>query len=274
MPFARPRLGRHRMALDGEAQSLRAALPRAPRAARSRRADCPTAPCTSSARNASRASSRCAARSPRMARVGELASRGLSGGGSNAAMKRRNTRAPTPTSASVDRFGRIVADAVLAADEQHADRRDVDDRHAVVARAGRQRVHAASPRLRWRRAICCCSAGAHAAVLPPTAARSSTVDVAPLRRSLAVARGSPRSPRAALLVRRRAHVEREADVAGNDVDRARRGFELADGADDVRLARAARFDGEHAFGRRRQRVAAQRHRHRARMPGHARRCRR
>ena len=116
--------------------------------------------------------------------------------------------------------------------------------------------------------ICCCSQGAQEAVLPSCVGRMSTFT---LRRaqidaiaSLDVGRGAP-----ALLVRRCAEVDREPDLAGNHVGRPRRRLEPSHGADELRLAPAARFDREHAFGRRGERVAPQRHRHGSRMPGHA-----
>jgi hypothetical protein len=74
---------------------------------------------------------------------------------------------------------------------------------------------------------------------------------------------------AALLVRRRPKVDGEAHVTGNDVGGTRTGFELADGADELRLAATPRFNREHAFGRGGERIAPQRHGHGARMSRHA-----
>ena len=51
-----------------------------------------------------------------------------------------------------------------AAHEQHADGRDIDDRHAIVTRAGWQVNAPGNLRLRLPAAICCCSSAEHGAV--------------------------------------------------------------------------------------------------------------
>ena len=73
----------------------------------------------------------------------------------------------------------------------------------------------------------------------------------------------------ALRVRRRTHVEREAHAAGDHVHRPGQRLDAADGADHVGRAGGDRFDREHALGRGRERVAAQCHRHGARVAGDA-----
>jgi hypothetical protein len=55
-----------------------------------------------------------------------------------------------------DGFQRVVADAGLAADEQHADVDAVDERHAVVAGAG-GRPPRRQPSASMARPICVCS---------------------------------------------------------------------------------------------------------------------
>ena len=96
----------------------------------------------------------------------------------------------------------------------------VDDRHAVVARARRQTRAPASPRPSIAAANWRCSAGAQAAVRASHSGAIDDVDAAPRARSPRTLRASLRPPRCALRVGRRAHVEREAHVAGNDVHRA------------------------------------------------------
>ncbi len=98
----------------------------------------------------------CRRGSPRSCGRGTLAWLGLQAAGWKCSMKRRKTRADSLGILDRDRFQRVVADAALAADEQHADVGEVDHRHPVVARAGRQPAHR-QPFGLDRPPICSCS---------------------------------------------------------------------------------------------------------------------
>ena len=68
-------------------------------------------------------------------------------------------------------------------------------------------------------------------------------------------------------VLRRAGVDRERDLAGDHVDGARRDLRRADGRDGIGAPGADALDRGDHLGRRRERVAAHRHRHGAGMAG-------
>ena len=69
------------------------------------------------------------------------------------------------------------------------------------------------------------------------------------------------------LIARRAEVDGELHFAGDDIDRSRLRLDAADRADELGIGLRDALDGEHALGRRRERVAPQVHRHRAGVAG-------
>ena len=75
--------------------------------------------------------------------------------------------------------------------------------------------------------------------------------------------------RGSVRVRRGSYVDGKLHMAGNDVGRARPGFETPDSRHEIRLATRALLDREHHLGRRGQRVTAQVHRRCARVAGDA-----
>ena len=162
MPFALHAVRRAPRAARRRSPSPPAAAPRAPRAARSRPADCRTARARVRRGSAS-SSARCAARKSWIVVYASANVSSGSGGAKCEDEAREHARAGGDVGER-DRLGRIVADAAVAADEQHADRRDVDDRHAVVAGARRQVMHAHAFAVRSPPRTAAACAGAHGAV--------------------------------------------------------------------------------------------------------------
>src|ERR1700682_1309493 len=166
-----------------------------------------------------------------------------------------------------DRFRRVMADATLAAYEQHADIGQIEERHAIVTGSAREFAHRQSLRGNrladlfhqpWR-----------------TGGRLSFVRGVDLQRDLATRADSLHRPLDVryrgepLGIARRADVDGEEHLAGNDVGRPGKRFELTHGTHQLRNAGTAPLDRKHAFSGSGKRVLAQIHRHRAGVAGNA-----
>ena len=160
-----------------------------------------------------------------------------------------------------------MADAALAAHEQHADIGQIDERHAIVTGSAREFAHRQSLRgnrladlfHQPRRA-----GGRLAFVRGVDFQRDLATRADRLHRLLDVRyRGEP------LGIARRADVEGEEYLARNDVGRPGKRFELANSTHQIRNADTTPLDRQHAFSGGGKRILAQIHRHCAGMAGHA-----
>ena len=166
-----------------------------------------------------------------------------------------------------DRFQRIVAHAALAADEQHAGRAEAAHDHRVVPGPRGQQPRGDVERLDRPR-----QSGDDAGIADESvrlmglgnarADAARTGDGVDRRRQV----GERDRP---LRVVRRAKIDGKARDAGDDVGGAGPDFETPDRGDQIGLAARARLDRQRHFRGGRQRVAAQIHRRRAGVPGHA-----
>ena len=154
-------------------------------------------------------------------------------------------------------LGRMVADAVGVAQEQHADVGDASHGHAVVAGPAEDGRGILGRRRRGPDALAddvleerSARYGRGGVDLAGTPAQASTPhDLVEL-----TGQGVPHA--IALTVELAAQVEGELHLARHDVHAAGEGFEAADGADDVVLGAAESLDGEGTFACPEKRVAA------------------
>ena len=154
----------------------------------------------------------------------------LSAGREVAQEVERGRATAVPASSTVMTLGRVVADAALAADEQHADRAQGGHRQPVMAGAARQAQRADAGARRPRPRAAAISAG----VAGARPARRSCARAGRRRRAGRRCRAKSLARSAAGVVRgrrrsgaRRSSVKRT--LARDDVDRAGRRLEPADG---------------------------------------------
>ena len=168
----------------------------------------------------------------------------------------------------LDMLVRMMADAAAAAHEHHGDIGDVDHRHAVMPCPARQLEDAKT---------FCRDGFGHLDLQPGRAGHGAVFmgDV-DLQRKFAAFGDLFDLPddighrHLAMRVGRRAHVDGERNPPRDHIGGAGHRVDIADGADQPALVGAAKFlDRNDAFGGARQRVAPQRHRHRAGVTGHA-----
>ena len=199
---------------------------------------------------------------------GEGIERDFQAEGLNASMNRRKIRADSPASSGViASSGLWLMPALQRTNSMPMSTRSTSAMPSCPAPEGSRRTGRPSAAIALRRSAPGATA-AHNAVLPSCVGRMSTFTSRRAQIDAMASLTSTVAP-APLLVRRRAEVDREPRLPGITLVAPGAASSASHGADKVGFACAARFDRQHAFGRGRERIAAQRHRHRPRMPGHA-----
>ena len=161
-----------------------------------------------------------------------------------------------------------MADAAAAADEDHADIGDVDHGHAVVAGAARQLERRKTLGSNGLRDLRLQPGGTgHGAVLVGDVELQREIAAFGCCLDLADNVGD-REP--AVHVGRRADVDGKGHLPRDHIGGAGHGVDVADGADQaVPVGAAKMLDRADALGGARERIAPQRHRYGAGVPGHA-----